>query len=87
VVLALGNLPGEFSIRRSLRFFLGPSYVHVPWADDALEGVSSTADVLFVGVALTVADVRLKLVFSGHQRTIHALSRRIRPFSLPVIAP
>jgi uncharacterized NAD(P)/FAD-binding protein YdhS len=50
--------------------------VHVPWAEDALEGISPTSDVLIVGAGLTAADVILKLATSGHQGTIHALSRR-----------
>jgi uncharacterized NAD(P)/FAD-binding protein YdhS len=76
VVLALGNLPGEYPIRRSLRFFHGPRYVHVPWTEGALEGIDPTADVLIVGAGLTAADVILKLACDGHRGTIHALSRR-----------
>ncbi|MFT3869450.1 MAG: FAD/NAD(P)-binding protein [Nibricoccus sp.] len=76
VVLALGNLPGEYPIRRALRFFHGPRYVHVPWTDTALEGINPSDEILIVGAGLTAADIILQLASSGHRGTIHALSRR-----------
>lgn len=76
VVLALGNLPGEYPIRRSLRFFHGQRYVHVPWTDGAFEGINPTDEILIVGAGLTAADIILQLASNGHRGTIHALSRR-----------
>lgn len=80
VVLALGNLPGEYPIRRSLRFYDGRHYVHTPWNPDALEGIRRKDDVLIVGQGLTGHDMIAQLDHLGHTGTIHALSRRgLRP--------
>lgn len=80
VVLALGNLPGEYPIRKSLRFYHGRHYVHTPWNPDVLEGIRRTDDVLIVGQGLTGHDIIAQLDQLGHVGTIHALSRRgLRP--------
>lgn len=80
VVLALGNLPGEYPIQRPLRFYDSPRYVHIPWQADALTDVSLDEDVLLVGHGLTATDLIVQLARRGHRGTIHALSRRgIRP--------
>jgi uncharacterized NAD(P)/FAD-binding protein YdhS len=76
VVLALGNLPGEYPIRKSLRFFHGDRYVHIPWIRGVLENIAPSDAVLLVGAGLTAADVILQLKEKGHTGTIHALSRR-----------
>jgi uncharacterized NAD(P)/FAD-binding protein YdhS len=76
VVLALGNLPGEYPIRKSSLFFHGRRYVHVPWTEDALEGINPTDAILIVGAGLTAADIITQLSHRGHTGTIHALSRR-----------
>lgn len=76
VVLALGNLPGEYPIKRSLPFYRTRRYVHVPWTDDALEGIGPDEDVLLVGAGLTASDIITQLHQRGHRGTIHALSRR-----------
>lgn len=76
VILALGNLPGEYPIPRSLKFYKSQRYVHIPWADDVLEAIDPNADVLIVGAGLTATDIILKLHHIGHRGTIHALSRR-----------
>ena len=76
VVLALGNLPGEYPIRKSDKFFHGPRYVHIPWTDDALAGIRPEDEILIVGAGLTAADIITQLVHQGHRGTIHALSRR-----------
>ena len=76
VVLALGNLPGEYPIRKASQFFHGPRYVHVPWIDDALAGIRPEEEVLIVGAGLTAADLITQLAHRGHTGTIHALSRR-----------
>jgi uncharacterized NAD(P)/FAD-binding protein YdhS len=76
VVLALGNLPGEYPIRKSSQFFHGRRYVHVPWTDGALDGISPTDAILIVGAGLTAADIITQLTHQGHTGTIHALSRR-----------
>jgi len=75
VVLALGNLPGEYPIPRPLPVYHSPRYVHVPWRDDALAGVGSDDDVLLVGQGLTATDLIVQLDATGHRGTIHALSR------------
>jgi uncharacterized NAD(P)/FAD-binding protein YdhS len=76
VILALGNLPGEYPIRRSLPFYHSQRYVHVPWRPGTLAGIPPSADVLLVGAGLTSIDLVLQLAASGHRGTIHALSRR-----------
>ncbi len=80
VVLALGNLPGEYPIRRTLPIYHSPGYVHVPWRPGALAGIPPEADVLLVGAGLTAVDIALQLQLAGHTGTVHALSRRgLRP--------
>ena len=76
VVLTLGNLPGEYPIKRSLPFYHGRYYVHVPWKAEALESIRADAEVLIVGAGLTAVDVILQLARQGHCGKIHALSRR-----------
>lgn len=76
VVLALGNLPGEYPIRRSLPIYHSQRYVHVPWRPGTLAGIPPDADVLMVGAGLTSVDLILQLAANGHRGTIHALSRR-----------
>lgn len=80
VVLAIGNLPGEYPIPRSLPFYQTPRYVHVPWHGDALEGLADDDEVLLVGQGLTATDLMVQLARRGHRGMIHALSRHgIRP--------
>jgi uncharacterized NAD(P)/FAD-binding protein YdhS len=80
VVLALGNLPGEYPIQKALRFYRSARYVHVPWAKGVLDDIGSDDAVLLVGAGLTSIDVMLQLKECGHRGTIHALSRRgLRP--------
>jgi len=76
VVLALGNLPGEYPIRRPLPFYHGPRYAHIPWQPDALNGIGENDDVLLVGAGLTAIDVIVQLDRRGHRGIVHALSRR-----------
>lgn len=76
VVLAIGNLPGEYPIRGSLPIYHSQSYVHVPWRPGALEGIPPAAEVLLVGAGLTAIDLILELAGRGHTGEIHALSRR-----------
>lgn len=76
VVLALGNLPGEYPIRRSMSFYHGTRYVHQPWQPGALDGVDPDDEVLLVGAGLTAIDLMVQLEERGHRGTIHALSRR-----------
>lgn len=80
VVLALGVLPGEYPIKRSLPFYHGRRYVHVPWKPEVLEGIGKDQDVLIVGAGLTANDIIVQLDQLGHRGTVHALSRRgLRP--------
>jgi len=82
VVLALGNLPGEYPIQRPLRFYRGPRYVHVPWVPGLMANIAPDDDVLVVGAGLTAVDIIVQLSQLGHRGTIHALSRRgLRPLS------
>jgi uncharacterized NAD(P)/FAD-binding protein YdhS len=76
VVLAIGNLPGEYPIQGALPVYRSQNYVHVPWRPGALAGIASDAEVLLVGAGLTATDLVLELHASGHKGTIHALSRR-----------
>lgn len=80
VVLALGHLPGEYPIRRSLPFYRSRRYVHVPWQGEVLAGIGRESDVLIVGQGLTAIDIIVQLDRLGHTGTVHALSRRgLRP--------
>lgn len=80
VVLAMGNLPGEYPIRKALPIYHTWRYVHVPWLMAAVENIKPEEDVLIVGAGLTAVDIILQLDAQGHRGTIHALSRRgLRP--------
>lgn len=88
IVLALGNLPGEYPIRRALPIYHSQRYVHVPWRPGTLAGIPPDADVLLVGAGLTAVDLVLQLAAAGHRGTIHALSRRgLRPQAHRVAPP
>jgi uncharacterized NAD(P)/FAD-binding protein YdhS len=88
VVLAIGNLPGEYPIRRSLRIYHHRRYVHVPWRERAVENIGSNEQVLLVGAGLTAIDMIVQLDRQGHRGTIHALSRRgLRPQMHETSAP
>lgn len=76
VVLAIGNLPGEYPIRGSLPVYHSQRYVHTPWQPGALEGIPFEDSVLLVGAGLTATDLILELRSRGHRGPIHALSRR-----------
>ena len=80
VVLALGNLPGEYPIKRPIPFYRGPRYVHVPWLASLMGTTSRSDDILVVGAGPTAVDIIVQLDRLGHHGTIHALSRRgLRP--------
>jgi uncharacterized NAD(P)/FAD-binding protein YdhS len=89
VVLAIGNLPGEYPIRRPMPFYRGPRYVHVPWLASLLANISRSDDVLVVGAGPTAVDIIVQLDSLGHRGTIHALSRRgLRPLGqVPGLPP
>jgi uncharacterized NAD(P)/FAD-binding protein YdhS len=88
VVLALGTLPGEYPVRRPLRFYHGLRYVHVPWAKGAFDRIGPKDDVLIVGAGLTAVDVLIHLDGIGHKGTVHALSRNgLRPLVHKAVAP
>ena len=76
VVLAIGNLPGEYPIRSPQPIYHSQSYVHIPWSKGALAGIPPDGEVLLVGAGLTAIDLVLELHARGHTGTIHALSRR-----------
>lgn len=75
LVLAIGNLPGEYPIPRPLPIYQSPRYVHIPWRADVLDGLKDDDDVLLVGQGLTATDLIVQLERQGHRGTIHALSR------------
>ncbi|GAB1489204.1 FAD/NAD(P)-binding protein [Opitutaceae bacterium] len=80
VVLAMGHLPGEYPIRRSLPIYKTRRYVHVPWIPGVLEGIGRDEAVLIVGQGLTAVDMVVELTRLGHTGKIHAISRRgLRP--------
>lgn len=92
VVIALGNLPGEYPIQRPLPFYSGPRYVHIPWRPGVLDNVQPDDDVLLVGAGLTAIDITVQLDRCGHRGVVHALSRRgLRPLAhkpgLPAYPP
>lgn len=82
VVLAIGNLPGEYPCKSGRAVYRGRRYVHVPWNADAIEGIAPDADVLIAGQGLTANDIILQLVEKGHRGNILCLSRR----GLPLLA-
>jgi uncharacterized NAD(P)/FAD-binding protein YdhS len=80
VVLAIGNLPGEYPIKKPLPVYHSQRYVHVPWRPGTLAGIPPEAEVLIIGAGLSAIDIVLELESSGHTGTVHALSRRgLRP--------
>ena len=80
VVLALGNLPGEYPVRSGRRVFQGRFYVHVPWSPGTIDGIDPDADVLIAGQGLTAIDIVIQLAERGHRGRISCLSRRgLRP--------
>lgn len=80
VILALGNLPGEYPIPRPLSIYHTSRYVHVPWLPGTLDGIGPDDDVLLVGQGLTATDLIVQIARHGHRGTLHALSRHgIRP--------
>jgi uncharacterized NAD(P)/FAD-binding protein YdhS len=88
VVLALGNLPGEYPIPRPLPIYHSPRYVHVPWRGDVLDNIGTNDDVLLVGQGLTATDLIVQLERRGHRGTVHALSRNgQRPQVHKVVTP
>jgi uncharacterized NAD(P)/FAD-binding protein YdhS len=89
VVLAIGTLPGEYPIKRSIPFYRGPRYVHVPWLASLMANLGKGDDVLVVGAGPTAVDIILQLNALGHHGTIHALSRRgLRPLAqVPGLRP
>jgi uncharacterized NAD(P)/FAD-binding protein YdhS len=88
VLLALGHLPGEYPIRRSLAFYRGPRYVHVPWLPGLMANIGPRDDVLVVGAGLTAVDIIVQLDRMGHRGTVHAFSRRgLRPLGHRVGIP
>jgi uncharacterized NAD(P)/FAD-binding protein YdhS len=76
VVLGLGNArPGDPEwIREPSRE--KPWYAPDPWAGASVEGIGREKDVLILGTNLTMIDLAVALARSGHEGTIHALSRR-----------
>lgn len=79
VVMAIGNLPGEYPCKSGRAVYRGRRYVHVPWNADAIEGIAPDSTVLIAGQGLTAVDIILQLVEGGHRGEILCLSRRGRP--------
>ena len=87
VVLAIGNLPGEYPILRPLPVYQSPRYVHIPWRGDVLAGIGPDDAVLLVGQGPLATDLIVQLAQSGHRGPIHALSRHgIRPQAHRLVA-
>ena len=80
VVLALGNLPGEYPARSGRQVYRSWRYVHVPWAPGVIDGIDPDAEVLIAGQGLTATDIVIQLAERGHRGRISCLSRRgLRP--------
>ncbi len=76
VILAIGNLPGEYPVRSGRQVYRSWRYVHVPWQPGAIERIAPDADVLIAGQGLSAADIVLELADQGHRGRIFCLSRR-----------
>lgn len=82
VVLALGNLPGEYPVRSGRQVYRSRRYVHVPWAPGVIDGIDPDAEVLIAGQGLTATDIVIQLAERGHRGRIACLSRRgLRPLA------
>ncbi|MCX6938158.1 MAG: FAD/NAD(P)-binding protein [Verrucomicrobia bacterium] len=80
VVLALGNLPGEYPVRSGRQVYKSWRYVHVPWTPGVIDGIDPDAEVLIAGQGLTATDIVIQLTERGHRGRISCLSRRgLRP--------
>ena len=80
VVLALGNLSGEYPVRSGRQVYKSWRYVHVPWAPGVIDGIDPDAAVLIAGQGLTATDIVIQLAERGHRGRISCLSRRgLRP--------
>jgi uncharacterized NAD(P)/FAD-binding protein YdhS/predicted metal-dependent enzyme (double-stranded beta helix superfamily) len=76
VVLALGHSPPrDPSVREGSAFYQSRRYTRSPWTDGALAAIAPDADVLLLGMGLTMFDVAMDLRWRGHFGRIHALSR------------
>jgi uncharacterized NAD(P)/FAD-binding protein YdhS len=67
VVVASGHLPPDCS---------EGAYFGDPWHEDAITGIAKKAPVLLIGTGLTMVDVVVSLLDSGHRGPIRAISRR-----------
>jgi uncharacterized NAD(P)/FAD-binding protein YdhS len=74
--LAVGNLPSAPPAGLDLSDLPEDLYAPDPWAETALEGLSTTAPVLLLGTGLTMVDIALSLKARGHEGTLFGLSRR-----------
>lgn len=80
VVLALGNLPGEYPARSGRQVYRSWRYVHTPWTPGVIDGIDPDAEVLIAGQGLTATDIVIQLAERGHRGRISCLSRRgLRP--------
>ncbi len=73
VVLALGNPPPR---RHSSFEVLGDRYLADPWADDVVQRVRSSCEVLLLGTGLTMVDVVAQLQKTAPGTRFTAVSRR-----------
>ncbi len=76
VVLSLGNhAPANLPIADN-GFYESPRYIRDPWTPGALDAVPTDRPALLIGTGLTMLDVVLSLRARGHQKSLHAVSRR-----------
>jgi uncharacterized NAD(P)/FAD-binding protein YdhS/uncharacterized RmlC-like cupin family protein len=75
IILATGNYFPKNPKIENEEFYSSDFYVKDPWSSKALQNLSDTADLLFIGTGLTMVDKAIELKAKGHKGTIYTLSR------------
>lgn len=74
-VLALGNFPPLPPFDRASRLADSGRYLSDPWQLGAPEPIPPDAAVVLIGAGLTMVDITIALIRSGHRGPLHAISR------------
>lgn len=74
LVLATGHFQPTLVVEDAAVVNSG-AYINNPWAQEALEGLSTHDNILLIGTGLTMVDLVVQLQAAGHQGIITAISR------------